>query len=258
MIPSIFLGTPSYDGGMPPPTPLAVVTQTQASSVYDRLRRDLLTGQLPPGRRLQLRFLMDRYEAGQTPLREALNRLAADGLVAFRDQRGFTVAGISALELKELTKTRCWLEETALRHAMAAATPAWEEQLVLDCHRLVRLHRSPDPAQYMEHPEWERLHRTFHRTLLAPCGSRPLRGFCDQLADRLYRYRQLSVQKIYPKRDVNAEHEAILAAILDRRADDAVALLQAHYRQTADIILQDLPPDDPAGTAPDGTDLIPP
>ena len=214
--------------------------QTQASSVYDLLRRDLLTGRLPPGRKLQIRFLMDRYDAGQTPLREALNRLTSDGLVAFQDQRGFTVAGISAEELAELTKTRCWVEDLALRHAMAAATPEWEEHLVVACHRLVRTKRSASADEYAEHPEWERLHRAFHRTLLEPCGSRSLRAFCDQLADQLYRYRQLSVRKIYPRRNVNHEHEAILKAVLDHDADAATHLLQAHYAATAEIILQDL------------------
>ena len=221
--------------------PALAPSQTLSSSLYDRLRRDLLTGRLAPGRKLQLRFLMERYEAGQTPLREALNRLASDGLVTFQDQRGFAVAGVSGEELAELTKTRCWVEELALREAMAAATPAWEEALVVACHRLVRTKRSASSAQYEEFAEWEELHRGFHRLLLAPCGSRALRGFCDQLADRLYRYRQLSVQKIYPRRDINAEHEAILKAVLDGDAARATGLLRGHYTATADIIQQDLP-----------------
>jgi DNA-binding GntR family transcriptional regulator len=223
-----------------PPAPISA-GQTQASSVYDRLRRDLLTGRLAPGRKLQVKFLMERYQAGQTPLREALNRLTADGLVEFQDQRGFTVTAVSAVELAELTKTRCWVEEIALRQSMLNATAAWEEELVVACHRLVRTKRSASSEQYEEYEEWEVLHRSFHRILLAQCGSRALRVFCDQLADQLYRYRQLSVRKIYPRRDINAEHEAILKAVLDGDADLAVARLQAHFMATADIILQDLP-----------------
>ena len=68
-----------------------------------------------------------------------------------------------------------------------------------------------------------------------------MRAFCDQLADQLYRYRQLSVQKIYPRRNINDEHQSILAAILRNDADAAVAALQAHYRATASVILADLP-----------------
>ena len=225
---------------MPIPTPPGGPGQTQASHVYDRVRQDLLTGRLEPGRKLQIKFLMERYQAGQTPIREALNRLTSDGLVEFQDQRGFTVAPISGAELAELTKTRCWLEELALRESMRAATPEWEEQLVLACHRLVRTQRSASADGYAENTEWETLHRQFHRGLLAQCGSNPLRGFCDQLADQLYRYRQLSVRKIYPKRDINAEHMAILQAVLDGDADRATTILKAHYTATADIILQDI------------------
>jgi DNA-binding GntR family transcriptional regulator len=212
---------------------------TQASGVYDRIRTDLLAGRLAPQRKLQIKFLMETYQTGQTPLREALNRLAAEGLVECHDQRGFFVAGISAAELAELTKTRCWLETVALREAMAAATPEWEEELVLACHRLGKAPRSLSPDRFEDNPEWERLHRLFHRTLISQCGSRTLVAFCDQLADRLYRYRRLSVQKLYPLRGIRQEHEAILASVLDGDADNAVALLCAHYTATADSILQD-------------------
>jgi DNA-binding GntR family transcriptional regulator len=127
--------------------------QTQASSVYDRLRRDLLTGRLAPGQRLTARSLMARYEAGQTPLREALNRLSSEGLVVFQDQRGFTVATASIDELTELTETRCWVEEIALRRSMAASTPEWEETLVVLCHRLLRTTRSASDDHYAENLE---------------------------------------------------------------------------------------------------------
>lgn len=222
------------------PSVLNPLGQTRASSLYDRLRRDLLTGRLAPGQRLTARFLMERYDAGQTPLREALNRLSSDGLVTSQDQRGFTVAVASAEELAELTETRCLVEELALRRSIAAATPDWEETLIVLCHRLQRTQRSASAEHYAENLEWEDVHRAFHRTLLSLCGSRPLRAFCDQLADQLYRYRQLSVQKVYPQRKINEEHQEILNAILQPDPDRAVALLQAHYRTTADIILADL------------------
>ena len=230
------MSSPAFLSALPPG-----IGQTQATGVYDRLRRDLLTGQLAPGQRLTARLLMDRYDAGQTPLREALNRLASDGLVVFQDQRGFTVAAVSASELTELTETRCWVEEIALRRSMAAATAEWEEMLVVLCHRLIRTTRSASSDGYAENLVWEEVHRSFHRALLSMCGSSPLRAFCDQLADQLYRYRQISVRKVYPHRDINGEHQAILAAIVRDDADAAVVALQAHYRATAEVILTDLP-----------------
>lgn len=212
---------------------------THATNVYERIRADILAGHLRPGRRLQIKAMMESYEVGQTPLREALNRLSADGLVAAEDQRGFTVPGISAEELAELTRTRCWLEERALRESMAQATEAWEEAVLLAGHRLLRTPRGLDSADPAADALWEARHRAFHDLLVSNCGSRWLVGFCAQLTDRHQRYRRLAARRAFPRRDVQAEHQAILDAVLRRDADGAVALLTAHYTATADIILKD-------------------
>jgi DNA-binding GntR family transcriptional regulator len=227
----------------------AAAPVTLASSVYERLRGDILRGELEPGHKLRIEFVSERYAAGNSPVREALNRLSSDGLVQRRDQRGFYVAAASAEDLVELTRTRCWLEETGLRESMRVYSPAWEEGVLLALHRLSRIPRSTSPAEYRENPEWEQLHRAFHRSLIAGCGSRWLLAFCDQLADQAYRYRQLAIQRIYPKRKEKDEHAAIAQAVFKRDADTAVALLTEHYQLTANIILKtgDVPMRDGSG-----------
>ena len=227
-----------------------VAQPTLASSVYERLRGDILRGQLEPGSKLRIEFVSERYEAGHSPVREALNRLSSDGLVDRRDQRGFYVAAASVADLLELTRTRCWLEEIGLRESIIAFNPGWEEDVVLALHRLGRVPRSISPESYQENPEWERLHRAFHRSLIAGCGSHWLLGFCDQLADQAYRYRQLSVQRVFPKRKEGNEHQAIVDAVFKRDADQAVALLSEHYRKTAKIIVES---GDAVSTAPPAT-----
>lgn len=213
---------------------------TLATSVYERLKADILSAALEPGRKLQLRFLMEHYEAGQTPLREALNRLSTEDLVIGKEQRGFFVKPISLEELGELTKTRGWVEGLALRESMTNADPAWEEALLVAHHRLERAPRSLDPERFESNPEWELLHRAFHAKLIDGCGSRSLIVFCEQLADRLHRYRALSSRKSFRVRDVSREHADILKVILGRDCEAAVGLLQRHYEQTAEVIRRDL------------------
>src|SRR5262249_24391187 len=104
---------------------------------------------------------------------------------------------------------------------------------------LDRTRRSLNPEKFEDNPDWERVHRAFHATLIGLCGSRPLLGFCEQLADRLYRYRMMSIAKAYPVRKVGAEHAEILRAVHDRKTEEAVALLQQHYQRTADVIYSD-------------------
>jgi DNA-binding GntR family transcriptional regulator len=212
---------------------------TRATSLYDQLRTDLLAGVLEPGSKLAIEALAEHYATSATPLREALNRLVADGLVERREQRGFVVAGISADDLAEITKTRCWLEEIALRESIAIRSTEWEEALVLAHHRLAKTPRSLAPDRFEDNPEWEPLHRAFHRALIGGCGSRWLLGFCEQLADQHHRYRRLSAPRAFAKRGVKSEHQQLLDAALQGRADDAVALLRQHFERTAKIIRDD-------------------
>jgi DNA-binding GntR family transcriptional regulator len=212
---------------------------SRSTSVLDRLRADLLSGDMEPGSRLAIEALSDRYATSATPLREALNRLVAEGLVEKREQRGFAVPPISAADLDEITKTRCWLEAIALRESIARHTTAWEETLVLAHHRLSRTPRSLSDTRFVDNPAWEPLHRAFHRALIAGCGSRWLLGFCEQLADQHHRYRRLSAPRAFAKRGVGAEHQQLVQAAIEGRADDAVALLTAHFERTARILRED-------------------
>jgi GntR family transcriptional regulator, carbon starvation induced regulator len=212
------------------------IRATTATTVYERIRDDILSGSLAPSLKLRIEFVCERYGIGASPIREALNRLAQDGLVERREQRGFYVAPVSLEQLAELVKTRCWLEAIALRESIANRTTAWEESLVLAFHRLSRTRRSLDSTSYSVNPEWEGRHRAFHRALLANCGSGWLLGFCSEMGDQAERYRKLAAARVYPERQGPDEHRAIFEATLDGDTEHAVSLLEAHYRKTQRII----------------------
>lgn len=214
---------------------------TLATSVYDRMREDILTGELPPANKLRAEFLRARYGVGTSPMREALNRLAADGLVVHEDQRGFRVSAVSTAELGELLKTRCWLEEIALRQSIANGDAAWEESIVLSFHRLSRQPRSASEDAYSYNPEWENLHHAFHRNLIDACGSRWLIGYCDQLNDQTLRYRQIAAQFDDPRRNEVDEHREIMDATIARDDDQAVSLLIRHFEDTNELIRKHVP-----------------
>jgi DNA-binding GntR family transcriptional regulator len=210
---------------------------TLSGAITARLRRDILDGALPPGGKLRIDEMCARYGATSTPVREALNQLSVEGFVRRREQRGFSVAEANAAELEELTNTRCWVEAVALREALARRTQAWEEALVLAFHRLIRTERSTDSDSFRDNPDWEAAHRAFHMALLATCPSRLLIDFCARLSDHAVRYRRLAMNAAYRRRDIAGEHRALMMAAVEGRADDAVELLTAHYRRTADFVL---------------------
>ena len=215
---------------------MSEISATLASTAYARLRSDILAGVVPPGSRLHIRDLCDRLGIGLSPMREALNRLSAQGLVRQTDQRGFTVAPIDLDDLADLTVARAALNEAALRDSIAHGDAAWEEAVLVAHHRLARCPRGEGAVG----AEWEALHRVFHGSLLAACRSGRLRLYCEQLFDVADRYRLVSRAAPSGTRDVGAEHEAILQAVLTRQADAAVALLDAHVCRTESLVREAL------------------
>lgn len=211
---------------------------TQASSVYDRLRSDILTGKLQPGLKLRLKDLIEIYGTGNSPLREALNRLSANGMVVREENRGFRVPLASNEDLMELTRTRCWLEEIALRESIANGDSEWEERIVLSFHWLARAARTGGESSKTTSPEWEEHHREFHQALISACNSTILMNFCSELSQRSFRYRNLAEVVEYRDRHELDEHEELQQAVLDRDADRAVELLLKHYTVTSKILLE--------------------
>ncbi len=221
--------TPANDAA----APVSAAPGTVTMQLYHRLREDIIRGALAPGQKLKIDELCRSYEVGSSPLREALNLLTSFGFVERLEQRGFQVKPISADEYDDIVRCRCWIEERALREAIAHGDGAWEEDVTLALFRLDRAARVRHAAI---DPEWEKLHHAFHMTLLAPCGSSILMEYCEHLFTQSIRYRQIAGLLELSVRDPQAEHAEIAKAVLERDADAAVALLCAHYRRTQDAL----------------------
>lgn len=203
------------------------------SRVLAELRRRIIIGEFEPGDKLKIEELRVVLGAGASPIREALSLLTSDHLVERFDQRGFRVAKASEAHFQDILRTRCWLEERALRESIAVGDQTWEEALVVAHHRLARKARTqtdnPDAPT-----SWEALHKQFHMALIGAAGSPTLLTFCALLYDQNVRYRYLAARTSnYASRDVTAEHAEIAEATLDRDADLAVERLLSHYRSTS-------------------------
>ena len=224
---------------------------TLASNLTEEIRRDIISGGLVPGGKIRLREVAQRYGVGMSPVREALNRLSRDRLVDQSDLRGFRVAPISAAELDELMRARCWLNEIGLRESIRNGDAAWEEAVLLSFHRLSRLPRRLVPGQRAVNPEWEAAHRNFHRSLLQACGSRWIVEFCDQLFDVADIYRHVARSTLEAAaREGEDEHRALMEAAVSRDADRAVELLNRHFLRTVTLYKSALAAGDRGGDAP--------
>ena len=210
--------------------------QTIASSVYSVLKEDILTGKLKPGSRLRLQELNKKYNVGNSPLREALNRLTANGMVSQEENKGFRVSTASLDELKDIVNTRCLLEEVALRQSIKNGDEAYYERIVLLAYRLSKLTRNPDINTCISGKN--DLHLEFHQAILSGCGSSILVGYCLSLYEQTQRYCNLAIDQKCREDHDEKDHQAICDAILDRDADKAIELLRSHYQITKDIIIK--------------------
>lgn len=203
---------------------------TLGNSLAARLRTDIMCGAIPPGERLHLGELKARFGTSFSPLREALTRLAAEGMVVAEGQKGFHVAPISSENLTELVRLRTMLEEDALRESIRRGDDAWEERLVAAHFRLNKL--NPDRAKPESEPAWEEAHRAYHMALVSACGMPLLLKFCGMLHDLSDRYRRLFLQTSPHDSRAHTEHQSILDAALARDAEKACSILHAHIERT--------------------------
>ncbi|MFP5473506.1 MAG: GntR family transcriptional regulator [Gammaproteobacteria bacterium] len=218
---------------------------TLVDQAFARLRQDVLSGTYAGGVKLKVDELQNAYGFSSSPLREALSRLAQEGLIRADERRGFRVAPLSAEDMADITRMRLMLDVPALRDSIQHGDDRWESEVVAAFHRLELVEaRLPDGPVILD-DQWSDLHRAFHLSLLAACPSERQRRWGESLFDQAERYRRFSGRfRKVAKRKTN-EHRRLMDATLRRDADTACALLEEHMRSTqrnVENILKDLPP----------------
>lgn len=209
--------------------------ETLATSVYRRIRQDIIVGALPPGQKLRMAAMCERYGTGLSPMREALSRLGKEGMVLQSDRRGFFVTNIDREDLDELIRSRCLLYEVAVRESVRNGDSAWEDAVILSFHRLeaaTQQKMSNDGCN----PDYDVWHRKFHTALISACRSRSIIAYCEQLFDQSERYRIMS-RSSKLSRDVNGEHRDIMTAALKRDIGLSTRLLLEHIKKTGELFL---------------------
>lgn len=213
--------------------------KTLAEGAFFEIKSDILRSRFPPGHWLRLDELRETYGISISPLREALSRLIATGLVTAEGQRGFRVAEMSSENLIDITKTRIWVEDITLRSAILAGDRRWEADIIAATHRLgdgpnVRKVGS----SYVLDDDWEINHRRFHHALVSACTSQRLLSYRERLYEESDRYRRVAARQVSGARDVAGEHRAIVEAVLARDPGKASRLMQEHLLATMKLVLE--------------------
>jgi DNA-binding GntR family transcriptional regulator len=201
-----------------------------AENAYSGLRALLLTGAFSPGDRLTELALAERLGTSRTPVREALRRLEADGLIV-GSPRGVAVPELDRSEIGDAFEVRATLEAMTAENAAHRVRSGKVASAALDELRgLASVAASEtlkgDLAAAIS------ANRDFHRAIAALGGNALGLEILDRLWDRLTVSARISLEPARRRHEVNEEHDRLVAAIAAGRADRAGRLARAHVDAT--------------------------
>ncbi|MDR0209890.1 MAG: FCD domain-containing protein [Pseudomonas putida] len=197
-----------------------------------QMKKSIICCELAPGEKLKVAELSKAYGLSSSPIREALNRLAQEGIVDASENKGFRVAGLSVKDFEEITHLRSLLEREALADAIAHGDDAWEADVLGAYHRLCLVEKKLGSLPVALDDDWSERHKAFHFALFAACRSTLLLRTIDSLFDRAERYRRFSALRRKVERHKNDEHKQLMDAVLARDSDKALDLLGRHIGET--------------------------
>jgi DNA-binding GntR family transcriptional regulator len=202
--------------------------RTLAEKAFETLHSAIITGQLRPGTRLPIEELADVLDMSPMPIREAVRRLDAAGLVENIPHRGARVTELSVTDLAEVYEARLALEVLAIRRAAERFGPSHEATAR---QRLGRLNQMTDDNS----ADTSAAHAAFHFALYQVADSawllrliRPVWETSERYCLEVPQCRQLTARE--------PEHEAILQACAANDPDRAAVELHDHLATTANHI----------------------
>jgi len=202
-------------------------------AAYAYLRGAILAGALLPGARISEPGLAQELGISRTPVREALHRLAQEGLVELLPGRGARVRVLSVEEVREVYDVRALIEGEA---AALAAQNATEAEL----NRLEQLLQELDALPDEAYAQQMRVDFDFHTSLVEAAHNKTLARIYADLRSSLTLIRSfLQTLSQHPK--TREQHQAIVSALRARNPAMASEAVRAHVRYFRDLVMQSLP-----------------
>lgn len=204
-----------------------------ADGVYQRLRSAIVRGDLRPNERLVEADLAVWLEVSRTPVRECLQRLAAERLVVNR-RRGWIVQEHTVEDIREIYGVRAALEGYAAHLAARQASYDQVEQIMAQA--------SVDPGIYADPPRrgFVEYNQQFHDTVVESCGNSRLAEAIRRSREYYFNYRIAAVYTAAEVAEAIGEHQAIGQAIQRRDAEAAERLTRAHVHQALEAAVMKL------------------
>jgi DNA-binding GntR family transcriptional regulator len=205
--------------------------ETLAGKVYESIRDAIVLGDLAPGSLQSVQKLASRLKASRTPVREALLKLADQGMVRFERNRGARVLQTTIHDLEEIFSLRLLLEVPATYRATQQIGAVELRQLrsALDAFR-----KAIDRASTREHLE---LDARFHRIIMRASGNRRLAAFIDSLRDLQMVGGFTAARKARDLNEICDDHQRICDQIVKRDPMGAAIAMRDHLAVASRLII---------------------
>jgi DNA-binding GntR family transcriptional regulator len=205
-------------------------------TVYRELREAILNGIFRPGQMLRQEEIAKRLGVSRAPLREALPRLEAEGIVVLHPRRGYAVASLDPAEIAEIFELRTLVEERAAYLATLQRTDAD----VAPLRELVARMGEIQPGDPEQIARWADLNFQFHDNLFAPSGRRHYLRVAGSLRASVEPYIRVELGITGEMEEAQGEHEQLLEAFAAGDAERVARLSREHCEHTLARLLAGL------------------
>jgi DNA-binding GntR family transcriptional regulator len=218
-------------------------------ALVDKLASDIqarvLSGELPSGTRLRQSALASEFGVSRTPVREALRKLQAGGLVELQPHRGALVRVLSAREIRDAYEVRAGLEAlaaelaaTRIRHDQLDRLRDAQEQFREGLARTVAAREDGDGADESQAIAWGRANDQFHQVIQEAAGNEVLVATLTHLHRSFPRdLTKIVLAESTPLLRANVlEHEEIMDALEQRDSAAARELMRRHVRHAGELV----------------------
>ncbi|CAM4465510.1 GntR family transcriptional regulator [Paenibacillus tarimensis] len=213
---------------MPPFGPLQQLQQRRSlgDQVYYAIREQIVTLQMLPGSMMYENELAEALQVSRTPIREAIRLLVSEQLLEVLPQRGTRIARISVRKVSEARFIREQLELGAFRLAASLWDPQRHAGVQAAAGQLIAEQREAAAAQ--DAVRFLQLDEAFHQRIIEVTGNTTLLQVIYQMRGHLNRLRCLAMREFATMDRVVKEHEALLEAVAQGRADQTGILMEQH------------------------------
>lgn len=199
--------------------------------IYLALRQKIMRCEIVPGTTLDTASIASHYEVSKTPVRDAMQKLAADGLVMILPRSGYLVAPITFQAVHDILDMRAAIGPHAARQAARYATPA---EIAL-LRQIVREYDAPLDIGAMQ-----QVARRFHIAIARCSRNKRVVALSESLFDELERLLRFAIDFTVKTGEHSDEHTALVDAIEAGDGERAAAIEAAHIKHSREFLIERL------------------